>query len=199
MKRRGYSVCPSWCKSFAQFLQDMGRKPSPDYALTRIDKSAGFSADNCEWSERAATSRICKPHPPRLSVHSVHLNEVVMSRGLGRLQNGLLAAIRGHGKPMTFADIRAHIIQSIGAQPDEKLRVSFERSLRRALHRLTSDHMLIAMGEGGPGEPLRYFIHPLFIGMMGDTPQALALREALEADSGANEAAAGFMARMLKS
>jgi hypothetical protein len=52
------------------------------------------------------------------------------------------------------------------------------------------------MGDGGPGDPLRYFIHPLAIGMMGDTPQARALHVALEADSGANEAAAKFMMKL---
>jgi hypothetical protein len=119
-----------------------------------------------------------------------------MSRGFGRLQNALMDGIRHHGKPMTFGDIRAVINPDL--EPGERLRVSLERSLRRALHRLVSDGMLIAMGEGGPGEPLRYFINPVSIGMMGDTPEAHALQEALKADPGANVAAAGFMARMLK-
>jgi hypothetical protein len=120
-----------------------------------------------------------------------------MSRGLGKMQKGLMAMIRQHGKPMTFEDMRANIRQGIGAKPDDaKLRVSFERSMRRALHRLTSDHLLLAMGDGGPGDPLRYFIHPLMIGMMGDTPEAGALSEALKADSGAEAAAAKFMATL---
>jgi hypothetical protein len=108
-----------------------------------------------------------------------------MSRGLGKLQRGLLVTIRRHGKPMTFADIRADINEGIGAPYDGKLRSAFERSARRALHQLCSHDfpVLIAMGSGGPGDPLRYFIHPLQIGTMGDTPEARALRVALEADS----------------
>jgi hypothetical protein len=69
--------------------------------------------------------------------------------------------------------------------------------MRRALHRLADTNLLIAMGDGGPGDPLRYFIHPLMIGMMDDTPERHALQEAIEADSGAEEAAAKFMTRMV--
>jgi hypothetical protein len=118
-----------------------------------------------------------------------------MSRGLGEKQNALLVTIRCYGKPMTFADMRAHIIQAIDAAPGEKLRVSFERSLRRALHRLTDDFILTAMGNGGPGDPLRYFITG---DILGNTPQAHALREAVEADSGAEVAAARLNARIYK-
>ena len=49
---------------------------------------------------------------------------------------------------------------------------------------------------GGLGEPLRYFLHPLEIGLMGDTPEAQRLRKALKADSGADVAAAMLMVRM---
>jgi hypothetical protein len=113
---------------------------------------------------------------------------------LGKMQNALMATIRQHGKPMTFAEMRA----TASDQPGVKLRPSFERSVRRALHSLTTNNMLIAMGDGGPGDPLRYFLHPLLIGFLGDTPEAKALQAALEADSGANEAAGRFMAKHFK-
>jgi hypothetical protein len=73
-----------------------------------------------------------------------------MSRGFGRLERGVMALIEGTGKPMTFVAIRTAM--------ETKSRPTFdERSLRRALHRLTEKCMLIAMGNGGPGDPLRYF------------------------------------------
>jgi hypothetical protein len=111
-----------------------------------------------------------------------------MSRGLGKIEKFLFATILRHGKPMTFGDIRAEIRQRLGVQANAKFRASFERSARRALHRLTGNLFLIAMGDGGPGEPFRYFLHPLGIRMMADTPEARALWEAFEADPGANEA-----------
>lgn len=116
-----------------------------------------------------------------------------MSRGLGRLQVALLSIIRRHAKPMTFAAIQADIKQQIGAGPEARLRPSFERSLRRALHGLVDHWHLITMGDGGPGDPLRYFIHPLAIGTMGDTPESQRLREAIEADPGAEAASDRWM------
>src|SRR6202035_5353930 len=41
-----------------------------------------------------------------------------------------------------------------------KLRPSHERSLRRALRRLCEQRFLVPLGDGGRGEPLRYFFHP---------------------------------------
>jgi hypothetical protein len=112
-----------------------------------------------------------------------------MSRGLGKLQRALWETIRQHGKPMTFDDLRATILQGIGAEDGAKLRPSFERSLRRALNRMAENGGgLIAIGDGGRAEPYRYFIHPLIIGMMGKTPEADALQQALEVDPGAEKA-----------
>jgi hypothetical protein len=104
-----------------------------------------------------------------------------------RLERGVLALIELTGKPMTFAAMRDAM--------ETKLRRTFdERSLRRALHRLTDKCMLIAAGNGGPGDPLRYFVHPLRIGMMEDKTRADALRAALEADPDSDRAAAAWMA-----
>jgi hypothetical protein len=101
-----------------------------------------------------------------------------------------------HGKPMSFEDVRAQVRRDVGVEPGTELRLSFERSLRRALHRLCEDEILIAIGDGGRGDPFRYFIHPLIIGLMGDTPEAHALEEALEADAGAKAAMAKENAKM---
>jgi hypothetical protein len=61
-----------------------------------------------------------------------------MSRGLGKMEQALLATIQLHGKPMTFSDLRAVINSANDTEPSARLRPSFERSARRALHRLTS-------------------------------------------------------------
>jgi hypothetical protein len=117
-----------------------------------------------------------------------------VSRGFGKLQKALLATIRQHGKPMTFDDVRAEALGD--DRRDRRMSASFERSLRRALHRMADNGGLIAIGDGGRADPYRYFIHPLYIGMMGDTPEANALQQALEADPGAEKAAGKWMAGM---
>ena len=69
-----------------------------------------------------------------------------------------------------------------------RLAASFERSIRRALHRMVDAGELIAIGDGGRGDPYRYFFHPIGIAIMCDKPEASALWKALEADPGTEEA-----------
>jgi hypothetical protein len=43
-------------KSFAEFLEDVGPRPSDDLSLERVDNNAGYVVGNCVWADRYGTA-----------------------------------------------------------------------------------------------------------------------------------------------
>lgn len=53
---RGIKVCERWMK-YENFLADMGRRPSPEHSLDRIDGKGNYEATNCRWATSAEQHR----------------------------------------------------------------------------------------------------------------------------------------------
>lgn len=50
---RGIQVCEKWRNSFTEFFRDVGKAPSRNHTLDRIDNMRGYEPGNVRWATRS--------------------------------------------------------------------------------------------------------------------------------------------------
>ena len=58
---RGIRVCDRWINSFDDFLADVGRAPSPQHSIDRIDTNGNYEPGNVRWATRSEQQRNKRP------------------------------------------------------------------------------------------------------------------------------------------
>lgn len=54
---RGITVCPAWRNAYAEFLKDMGARPSAKHSIDRKDNNGNYEPGNCHWGTQVEQGR----------------------------------------------------------------------------------------------------------------------------------------------
>jgi hypothetical protein len=91
---RGIGFCDSW-KDYATFLRDMGRRPTDEHTLDRINNDGDYAPGNCRWATRAEQAR--NRSTTKLTLEDVDDIRTLLSEGLS--QTGI-ARLYGVKQPL---------------------------------------------------------------------------------------------------
>lgn len=119
---RGITVCDRWMESFANFMEDMGPRPSPTHTIERIDNDGNYEPSNCKWipkGEQTANRRIVRVVTYNGSkirlydlakLHGIHVNTlrqriVVMGMSAEDAVSVPISSMRGGPRKVTASDV----------------------------------------------------------------------------------------------
>jgi hypothetical protein len=100
---KGIKVCERWRDSFANFLADMGPRPTPKHRINRIDWKKDYKRGNCYWTTMrdVVQSRPCcvlsdSEMPKIINLWEQGMTQTELAKRYGITQSAVSQAIRSY-------------------------------------------------------------------------------------------------------
>lgn len=100
---KGVTICDRWLHSFANFLDDMGERPTQIHSIDRIDGSRGYEPSNCKWStpsEQANNTSQTKYFKYKGKIMTI--TDISEATGIRRSRLALMINRRGYEYAMKY-------------------------------------------------------------------------------------------------
>lgn len=95
---RGIQFCERWAKSFENFLNDMGRKPSKHHSLDRKDSDGNYEPGNCRWATTAQQNNNRPNYNRTVEVNGIRMTVAEAARLTG-IPHGTICSRIDRGWP----------------------------------------------------------------------------------------------------
>jgi hypothetical protein len=99
---RGIKVCPEWHNPMA-FVIDVGKRPTPQHSVGRVDNDKGYEPDNCRWETR--TQQMRNRRTSKLNMVEAREIRMLVQRGYARCE---VAAEFGISQSMVSRIVRVN-------------------------------------------------------------------------------------------
>lgn len=94
---RGITMAKRWLNCFENFLEDMGRRPSKDHSIDRIDNNKGYTPKNCRWATEVEQQNNRRDNV-LMTFKGETMSVSAWGRKLGIIPSVLFARIKRWGK-----------------------------------------------------------------------------------------------------
>jgi hypothetical protein len=72
---RGIKICDRWLQGFEYFFTDMGKAPTKNHSLDRIDSNGNYEPSNCRWTTKDVQIKNRKPLKNKTGYSGVNIEK----------------------------------------------------------------------------------------------------------------------------